>query len=150
MTNVVEHLNPEGLIKNPAFSQAVAVTGPHKVIYVGGQNAVDAQTRQIVGPSDMRAQAEQVFRNLRTALEAGGAGLEHIVKWNIYLVQGQDARAAFEVSQREWGDRPNPPAISVMFVAGLANPDFLIEIDAIAVVPPPPLRPTISVAAIGP
>jgi enamine deaminase RidA (YjgF/YER057c/UK114 family) len=146
----VEHLNPEGLVKNPAFSQAVAVTGAHKVIYVGGQNAVDATTRQIVGQADLRAQAEQVFRNLRTALEAGGAGLEHIVKWNVYLVQGQDARAAFEVSQREWGDRPDPPALSVMFVAGLANPGFLLEIDAIAVVPAPAVRPTVSVAAIGP
>jgi len=50
-------------------------------------------------------------------------------------VQGQPLRPAFEVSQQIWGSRPNPPAISMMFVAGLANPDFLVEMDAIAVVP---------------
>ena len=64
-------------------------------------------------------------------------GLEHVVKWNIYLVQGQDPRPAFEVSRTAWGGRPSPPAITMLVVAGLANPDFLIEIDAIAVVPVP-------------
>jgi enamine deaminase RidA (YjgF/YER057c/UK114 family) len=131
----IEHLNPDGLIRNPAFSQAIAVSGPHKVVYIGGQDAVDGKTRQIVGRGDIHAQTQQVFRNLRLALEAAGAGLEHVVKWTVYVVLGQDARAAFEVSQKEWGNRPNPPTISVLFVAGLAQPDYLIEIDAIAVVP---------------
>jgi len=61
--------------------------------------------------------------------------LEHIVKWNIYVLQGQSLQEGFEVFQHVWGNRPNPPAISVMFVAGLAHPDFLAEMDAIAVVP---------------
>ena len=51
-----------------------------------------------------------------------------------YRGLGQPLRPAFEVSQQIWGRRPNPPAISVMFVAGLANPEFLVEMDAIAVV----------------
>ena len=71
----------------------------------------------------------------QTALAAAGAGLEHVVKWNIYIVQGQPIQPGFEVFQRIWGRRPNPPTISGMFVAGLANPDFLVEIDAVAVVP---------------
>jgi enamine deaminase RidA (YjgF/YER057c/UK114 family) len=130
----VQHINPEGLSKNPAFTQVVTVAGPAKTIYIGGQDAVDA-TGAIVGKGDIKAQVEQVFKNLQTALKASGAGLEHIVKWNIYIVQGQPLRPAFEVSQQIWGGRPNPPAITVMFVAGLANPDFLVEMDAIAVVP---------------
>ena len=89
----------------------------------------------IVGKGDIRLQVEQVFKNLQTALSASGAGLEHIVKWNIYIVQGQPLRPGFETSQQIWGGRPNPPAISVMVVAGLANPEFLVEMDAIAVVP---------------
>jgi enamine deaminase RidA (YjgF/YER057c/UK114 family) len=60
------------------------------------------------------------------ALKAGGAELEHIIKWNVYLVQGQPLQPAFEVFQQIWGRRPNPSAITVMFVSGLANPDFLI------------------------
>ena len=130
----VQHINPEGLSKNPAFTQVVTVAGPAKTIYIGGQDAVDA-TGAIVGKGDIKAQIEQVFKNLQTALKASGAGLEHIVKWNIYIVQGQPLRPAVEVSQQIWGGRPNPPAITVMFVAGLANPDFLVEMDAIAVIP---------------
>ena len=130
----VEHINPDSLSKNPAFTQVVTVRGPAKTIYIGGQDAVDA-FGTIVGKGDIKAQVEQVFRNIQTALQASGAELEHIVKWNIYLVQGQLLRPAFEVSQQVWGSRPNPPAITVMFVAGLANPDFLVEMDVIAVVP---------------
>jgi enamine deaminase RidA (YjgF/YER057c/UK114 family) len=130
----VQHINPDDLSKNPAFTQVVAVTGPGKTIYIGGQDAVDAPGT-IIGKGDIKAQVEQVFKNLQTALEASGAGLEHIIKWNIYIVQRQPLRPAFEASQKIWGDRPNPPAISVMFVAGLANPEFLVEVDAIAVVP---------------
>jgi enamine deaminase RidA (YjgF/YER057c/UK114 family) len=130
----VQHINPDGLSKNPAFTQVVTVAGPAKTIYIGGQDAVDA-TGAIVGKGDIKAQVEQVFKNLQTALKASGAELEYIVKWNIYIVQGQPLRPAFEVSQQIWGGRPNPPAITVMFVAGLANPDFLVEMDAIAVIP---------------
>ena len=130
----VEHINPEGLSKNPAFTQVIAVTGPAKTIYIGGQDAVDA-SGAIVGKGDIKVQVEQVFKNLQTALTASGADLEHVIKWSIYIVQGQALRPGFEVSQRIWGGRPNPPAITVMFVAGLANPDFLVEVDAIAVVP---------------
>jgi len=84
---------------------------------------------------DLRAQTEQVFKNLKAALAAAGAQLEHVVKWNVYIVAGQSATSAFEVFQREWGRRANPPAVTVLYVAGLANPEWLIEIDALAVVP---------------
>jgi enamine deaminase RidA (YjgF/YER057c/UK114 family) len=133
----MEHLNPETLIKNAAFTQVVAVSGPHKVVHVGGQNAVDATTRGIVGRGDLRAQTEQVFRNLRAALSAAGASLEQVVKWNVYVVHGQDLRPALEVSRNEWGAKAEPPAITMLMVAGLSNPEFLIEIDALAVVPLP-------------
>jgi enamine deaminase RidA (YjgF/YER057c/UK114 family) len=84
----VQHLNPEGVPHNPAFSQAVSVSGAHRTIYVGGQDAVDA-AGNVVGVGDLAAQTRQIFANLKLALAAGGAGLEHIVKWNIYVVQGQ-------------------------------------------------------------
>jgi enamine deaminase RidA (YjgF/YER057c/UK114 family) len=130
----VRHINPEGLANNPAFTNVVVVTGAVKTIYIGGQDAV-AASGAIVGKGDIKAQTEQAFENLQTALAAAGAGLEHVVKWNIYIVQGQPLQPGFEVSQRVWGRRPNPPAITVLYVAGLANPDFLLEVDAVAVVP---------------
>ncbi len=130
----IEYLNPATLNRNPAFSNVVSVTGPVKTIYVGGQDAVDA-TGAIIGKGDFQAQTEQILKNIEAALAAAGARLEHVIKWNLYVVQGQSLREGFEVFRRVWGNRPNPPAISFMFVAGLAHPDFLAEMDAIAVVP---------------
>jgi enamine deaminase RidA (YjgF/YER057c/UK114 family) len=133
-TAYVEHLNPPTLHHNPAFTQVITVSGPVKTIYVGGQDAVDANGA-IVGKGDIRAQTEQVLKNIRAALEAGGAQPEHVIKWTIYLVQGQSLQRGFEAFQQVWGYMPKPPVISMMFVAGLANPDFLIEMEAMAVVP---------------
>jgi enamine deaminase RidA (YjgF/YER057c/UK114 family) len=130
----VQYLNPETLNKNPAFTNVVVVSGHVKTVYVGGQDAVDA-SGAIVGKGDLRAQTEQILKNIQAALAAGGARLEHVVKWNVYVVQGQSLQEGFEVFQRIWGNRSHPPAISGMFVAGLAHPDFLAEMDAIAVVP---------------
>ena len=131
---VVQHLNPEGLHKNPAWSNVVSVSGRAKTIYVGGQNAVDA-SGEIVGKGDLAAQTEQVFRNLETALAAAGARLENVIKWNLYVLAGQPIQPGFEVFQRVWGQRANPPVITAAMVAGLAHPDFLLELDAVAVVP---------------
>lgn len=131
---IVQYLNPDGLNKNPAFTNVVVVSGNVKTVYIGGQNALDGSGK-IVGKGDIKAQTEQVMKNLIIALEASGAGLENIIKWNMYIVQGQPLQPGFEVFQHVWGHRPNPPAITMNFVAGLANPDFLLEMDAIAVVP---------------
>jgi enamine deaminase RidA (YjgF/YER057c/UK114 family) len=130
----VQYINPDALPKNPAFTQVVAVTGPAKTVYVGMQNAVDG-ARNIIGKGNIAAQTEQVLRNVQACLEAAGAKPEHIVQWNIYIAQGQPIQPAFEVGQRWWGDRPNPPANSVIFVPGFAPPDFLVGIDAVAIVP---------------
>ena len=132
-TGQVQYLNPETLNHNPAFTHVVVISGTVKTIYVGGQDAVDA-SGNIIGKGDLKAQTEQVLKNLQTALAAGGAQVEQIIKWNLYIVQGQSLREGFEAFQQFWGKRPNPPAITMAFVAGLANPDFLVEMDAVAVV----------------
>jgi len=130
----VEFLNPDGLPRNPAFSNVAVVSGSVRTIYIGGQDAIDAEGN-VVGAGDIAAQTEQVLRNLRTALAAAGAGPEHVVKWNVFIVDGQDFRSGYAAFQRVWGDRPNPPVITAAMVKGLAHPDFLVEMDAIAVVP---------------
>ncbi len=130
----VQYLNPDALSKNPAFTNVIAITGPAKTIYIGGQDSLDA-SGQIVGKGDIQQQTEQVLNNLQIALKASGADLANIIKWNIYVIQGQPIQPAVEVFQRVWGRRPNPPAITMMFVSALANPEFLVEMDAIAVVP---------------
>lgn len=130
----VKYINPKELPQNPAFTNVVTVTGPVKTVYIGGQDAVDA-SGAIVGKGDLKTQTEQILKNIQAALAAAGAQPEHVVKWNIYVVQGQSVQEGFAAFQSVWGNHPNPPAISVMFVSGLAHPDFLAEMDAIAVVP---------------
>ncbi|MCG8401402.1 MAG: RidA family protein [Firmicutes bacterium] len=131
---VVEYLNPEGLHKNPAYSQVVLTQSSAKTIYIGGQNSVNVKG-EIVGKGDIKAQAEKILENINIALQAGGAMLENLIKWNVYIVQGQPAQPAFEVFMKELRSIANPPLITLAYVSGLAHPDFLMEIDAIAVVP---------------
>lgn len=130
----VRYINPEGLLKNPAFTQLAVVSGPVKTVYIGMQNAVDG-SRNIIGKGDIAVQTEQVLKNIQVCLDAAGAKPEHIVQWNIYVAQGQPIQPAFAAGQRWWGNRPNPPLNTVIIVAGFTPPDFLIGIDAVAVIP---------------
>jgi enamine deaminase RidA (YjgF/YER057c/UK114 family) len=130
----VRHINPDTRPVNPAFTNAVVVTGPVRTVYIGGLDAVNA-SGEIVGKGDIREQVREVFVNLEGALTTAGAGLEHVVKWNVYVVEGHSFEAGYEVFRGVWGGRPNPPAITAMYVSGLATSDFLVEMDAIAVVP---------------
>jgi enamine deaminase RidA (YjgF/YER057c/UK114 family) len=130
------YLSPEGLHKNPAYSQVVTTQGPVKTIYVGGQNATNKEG-QIVGKGDIKIQAGQILSNLKIALAAGGASLDNVIKWNVYIVEGQDAKVAFQALQEDLKKMPHPPIITGIHVAALAQPDFLLEMDAVAVVPEP-------------
>lgn len=128
----VKHLNPAELHSNPAFTQVVTVEGAARTIYVGGQNAVNADG-EIVG-DDVATQSTQALHNVEVALAAAGATLADVVKWNTYVAAGHPLGEAFAASREAWWQRPDPPAISVLVVAGLANPRFLVEIEAMAVV----------------
>jgi enamine deaminase RidA (YjgF/YER057c/UK114 family) len=132
--NQVQYVNPPGLAPALSYTNVVVVQGPVKTVYVGGQDAVN-EKGEVVGIGDLVEQTRQVLQNLETALAAGGARLEHVVKWNLHVVQGHDFRPGYRVFQEFWGNRPNLPAITMTVVAGLARPEFLLEMDAIAVVP---------------
>jgi len=125
------HINPEGMHRSPAFSQAVVVEQPAKTIYIGGQNGVDADGK-VVGPT-LKEQATQAFRNLATILASEGAGLANIVHWRIATVQGNSLDDGVAAFQEVWNRADPPPAITVYYVAEL-GPGVLVEIDAVAVV----------------
>ena len=125
------HINPEGLHRSPAFSQAVVVEQPAKTIYIGGQNGVDADGK-VVGPT-VGEQARQALHNLATILESEGASLANIVHWTIAVVDGNPIDEGVAAFQQVWNPADPPPAITVHVVAG-PGPEFLVEIDAIAVV----------------
>ena len=131
----VQYINPDGLPPGRGYTQVVAVSGLAKTIYVGAETAVDSAGK-LVGEGDIRAQTEQVLRNVELCLQAAGAKPGHIVKWNIYVVEGQPIQPAFEAAMRWWGTRPNPPANTVVLVSGFPLlPDVLLMIDAVAAVP---------------
>jgi len=134
MNGRIQHINPDGLSKNAAFSQVVTTQGNGKTIYIGGQDAVNAQGK-IVGKGDIAEQTEQVMKNLQTALSACGATFDNLIKLSIYIVQGQDLYRGFQASQKFLGNLTNPPAITGFFVAALAHPDYLVEVDAVAFIP---------------
>ena len=125
------HINPSGLPRSPAFSQAVVVEQPAKTIYIGGQNGVGPDGK-IVGPT-VGEQTSQALRNLATILESEKASLANIVHWSIAVVDGHSLDQGVAAFQQAWNPADPPPAITVHIVAGL-GPGFLVEIDAIAAV----------------
>jgi len=129
----IERLNPAGMHSNPAYSQGVSVPAAARYIHVGGQNGVDA-SGTIVGVGDLAAQTAQALANLATVLRAGGAAPEDLIGVTVYLVGDADLRAAFGAWAGFWQDRAAPPIVKVLRVAGLANRNFLIEIEAIAAI----------------
>jgi enamine deaminase RidA (YjgF/YER057c/UK114 family) len=81
---------------------------------------------------DFGAQTERAFLNVLEALKAAGASQQNVVKLTINIVQGHDINLGFAAAQNVWG--MHPTAISVLIVAGLANPQALVEIDAVAAI----------------
>jgi enamine deaminase RidA (YjgF/YER057c/UK114 family) len=131
MKTSIEFLNPDGLSKNPAFSQVAITKGNGNTIYIGGQNAI-TKDLEIIGKGDITRQTEYVLENIEKALNACGATLDDLFKLTIYIVQGQDVKKGFEGAQGFIKKLSNPPVISGIIVAGLANPDYLVEIEAVA------------------
>ena len=125
----ITHINPDGLYKNPAFSQAVVAEGG-KTIYIGGQNGI-LSDGSMTGDT-LAAQTEQAYKNILEILKTVGASQENVVKQTIYVVKGQDIREGYAATQKVWGDFPT--AISFAFVESLGVPGALVEIEAIAVV----------------
>jgi len=106
-----------------------------KMIYISGQVALDV-AGNIVGQDDYRAQIQQVFRNLKAALESAGASFHHVVKLNYYIVDtvGADEFFAYREVRDQYVDTANPPAATVIVIRRLFRPEFLIEIEAVAAV----------------
>jgi enamine deaminase RidA (YjgF/YER057c/UK114 family) len=110
----------------------VVLPAGSRIAIVGGQNAVDKDGK-IVGKDDLAKQTEQALKNLVTCLEAANASVADLIQMKIYILAGQDLRAGFGAWMKVWGERADPPTVTGVFVSGLANPDYLIEIEATAV-----------------
>jgi reactive intermediate/imine deaminase len=129
----VKRINPPALSTPTGYTHVIEVTGPSKTIYISGQIAFDKDGK-VVGAGDMKAQAEQVFKNLEAALTAAGAKFSDVVKMNTYVTDIDQAPAVREVRARYFGT--TVPASTFVQVAKLVRPELLIEIEVIAVVQP--------------
>ena len=115
------------------YSHVVSATAG-RTVYVAGQIALD-KDGSVVGKGDLRAQTTQVLENVKHALAAGGATFADIVKQNTYIVnlKPEDLPIIREV-RAQYFPAENPPASTLVGVTALAGPDFLIEVEVIAVV----------------
>jgi enamine deaminase RidA (YjgF/YER057c/UK114 family) len=116
-------MNPPGMSNPPGYSHVVEVTGPHRVVYFAGQTGTDASGK-VVG-TDFRAQAVQVFENIKLALASVGAGFEHIVKMTAYHTN-LDANAAIyrDVRASYFPNKAALPGHTLLQISRLANPAY--------------------------
>ena len=131
----IRFINPEGLVRPAAYTQLVEVAGASRMLYVSGQLGTTSDGK--LAGADFRAQAEQVFANLETALAAVGASFADVVKINSFLADIGHLPILREVRARHL-DAAALPASTTIAVSGFAIPGALLEVEAVAVVPPTP------------
>ena len=127
-------INPPTVFRSleHGFSQAVVTSG-RRTLYVSGQAAWDSR-RQLVGGADLEGQARQAFANLQAVVEAGGGTLADVVSVRIYVVDYRPEKAsAVGRAFRDFFTGETKPAATWIGVAALADPGFLIEVEATAV-----------------
>jgi enamine deaminase RidA (YjgF/YER057c/UK114 family) len=127
-----EILNPPTIAKANGYSHVAVVTSG-RIVFIAGQVAF-APDGTFVGEGDPRAQAEQVFMNLQSALEAAGGDFSHVVKLNFYVTDVTHLPFYREVRD-QYINTAQPPASTAVEVRNLFRPECLIEIEAVAAIP---------------
>ncbi len=129
----IEHINPDGIYKHPAFTRVVTVKGPMKMIFVAGQTPSD-EDYQCVAPGDYRAQYLKVMENLEIQLEAAGANWDDVVYKRIFVLDVDEfKRETRGPDAPQFGDPGKPPPATLVGVTRLSDPAFLVEIDLLAI-----------------
>jgi len=129
----IEHVNPPGIFKHPAFTRVISVKGPMKLIFIAGQTPSDEHYKPVhVG--DYKGQYIHVIDNLTRQLAAAGATWDNVVYQRIFVL---DMDKAIAVTNNPDVPKPwnpaRPPGSTLIGVTRLSNPDFLIEIDLMAI-----------------
>ena len=127
----VQYLNPPTLSAATGYTHVVEVTRG-KTIYISGQVSLD-KAGNVVGKGDFAAQATQVFENLKAALAAAGATFDNLVKVTTFITDMSHRPVLGTIRSKYYGK--NPPASTLVQIGKLALEDFMIEIEAIAIVP---------------
>jgi enamine deaminase RidA (YjgF/YER057c/UK114 family) len=129
-------INPPSLFdsKPYGFSQAVIAPSNGKTVYISGQVAMDVDEK-LIGATDLAQQTRQSLKNLDLAVQAAGGSIQHVVMLRLYVVKPKpgDTTIVGEILREYFGTQ-NPPASTWIGVTSLAREEFLIEIEATAVV----------------
>ena len=126
----MERYAAKGVFDPPAYSQAIKVTGAQTILYIAGQVAYDDKG-QPAHKGDFAAQARAVFAAVKAQVEAGGGTMDSIVKINTYLTDIRYRSELIPVREQFFGKK-TPPS-TLVAVTALAQPDWMIEVEAIAV-----------------
>jgi enamine deaminase RidA (YjgF/YER057c/UK114 family) len=128
----ITRTNPSNLSKPFSnYSHVVTAEGAQKLVFCAGQVAADVDGK-VLPPDDFDAQAKMVMQNLTNALAGGGAKLADVTKITIYICSPHDVPKARKVLFDYFGE--HPPGSTLCILRGLAHPNFLLEIEAIAAV----------------
>lgn len=128
----ITRINPDNISKPFSnYSHVVTAEGATKIVFCAGQVAADVSGK-VLPPDDFDAQARMVMDNLTKALAAGGAKLSDVTKVTIYIVNPHDVPKARGILANYFPG--NPPGSTLCILRGLANPNFLVEVEAIAAV----------------
>ena len=127
--------NPETMAKPTVGYSQVAEVGEGKIVYIAGQVALD-KSGNLVGKDDFRAQVQQVFENVKAAVEASGGDFHNVIKLNYYCVASVDPAqmAVVREVRDKYVNTANPPTSTFVYVSRLVRPEWLIEVEAVAVV----------------
>jgi reactive intermediate/imine deaminase len=127
----IQRINPPALSAPTGYTHVVQVNGG-RTIYIAGQVSLD-KAGNVVGAGDFKAQTRQVFDNLKAALAAVGATFDNVVKTNMYVTDLSEVQALRDIRKGYYGG--DSPASTLVQVVRLARPEFMIEVEAIAVIP---------------
>jgi len=125
-------INPDALGTPPGYTHVVESTTPGRLVYIAGQLGGDRDGKM---SGDFRAQAIQTFENLEHALAAVGGQFQHVVKFNNYLVDVKHLPIFREVRD-SYLPAKDRPASTTIAISALAREGALLEIEAVAVLPP--------------
>ena len=123
---MITALNPGAVLANPYYSQGIELSGTQRLVFVSGQVGIDADGVLAEG---IAAQSERAIGNVNAVLAEAGLGPEDLVKLTIYLTDPANAEGFITAAGPALP--PTPPATTMLFV-GMAAPEVLVEIDAIA------------------
>lgn len=126
--------NPETIAKPTGYSHVAEINGG-KIVYIAGQVALD-RSGILVGKDDFRAQVQQVFENLKSAVEAAQGNFGNVIKLNYYCAEAVDTSQlpALREIRDKYVNTTEPPTSTLVFVKRLVRPEYLLEVDAVAVI----------------